>query len=108
VINEGEMNRFLKLRQLTLDAVGRALKRDGHCKSYEGTFEIVVCYPNYFEERLDNLGELVYIITLHCYVLGPGRHYDWRGKAFKEALKKAEKDLYKWIAEEDAWDVGED
>lgn len=58
------------------------------CKSYEGTIEINMEYPNYFEGYSDvpNL----FTITVHCYVLGDARHTDFKGKTFKEALDKFE------------------
>ena len=42
-----------------------------------------------------------YLIRLHCYVLGPGRHYEWKGRTLKNALDKAEKDINQWIRRDD-------
>lgn len=83
-----------KLRKRLFDAIELSLKEDGHCKSYEGAFSIVM--PNYF----NNNG---WSIALDCYVIGPGRHYSWSGKDLEEAYNKAEKDIISWINEEAAW-----
>lgn len=40
---------------------------------------------------------------LHCYVIGPSRHYEWRGRTMDEALDKAEADINTWIEE---WEGG--
>lgn len=92
--------RFVALRAELFQAIAKSLEEDGHCKSYEGAFEIHV--PNYFEEtaaagehgwhREDTWG-----IELHCYLVGPNRHYRWSGRTFEQALKKAEIDLRNWI-----------
>lgn len=98
-----EVKRFLELRKKVMKAIAAQLAEDPHCKSYEGTFEWTVCYPDYFEDEEGTQAPRLYVLTLHCYVLGPGRHYDWHGKTMKEALDKAEKDILVWIGEvEDA------
>lgn len=106
-MNQELLERFLKLRQFTFNAIERALKRDGHHKSYEGSF--LIAFPNYFQRNNDSewVDSYRWGIELDCYVLGPNRHYNWYGKTFKEALEKAEKDLFEWVAEEDAWDAEE-
>jgi len=104
-MNQELLGKFLKLRQFTFNAIERALKIDGHHKSYEGSFAIIRNFPNYFEDENDAYWvDHRWKIELDCYVLGPSRHYEWYGKTFTEALERAEKDLHKWIAEEDAWD----
>jgi hypothetical protein len=41
--------RFVALRAELFQAIAACLAEDGHCKSYEGAFEIHV--PNYFEDK---------------------------------------------------------
>ena len=89
--------RFFELRKKVMKAIERELDSDPHCKSYEGAFEWTVCYPNYFEDDAGDMGATHFVLTLHCYVLGPARHYDWHGKTMEEVLDKAEKDIFKWI-----------
>lgn len=93
--------RFDALRKLTMDAIGRELEIDCCGKSYEGAFEILVSYPDYFDREYDNKPDQpdFYLIRLHCYVLGPGRHYEWKGRTLKNALDKAEMDINQWIRE---------
>lgn len=95
------MERFKRLRRAVMKAIERELSYDGHCKSYEGTFEWTVCYPNYFEDETGDNGASFYKLTLHCYVLGPARHYDWTGKTMDEALDKAEAEIDSWIGGEE-------
>ena len=89
--------RFLELRKKVMKAIDRELRSGPCCKSYEGAFEWTVCYPNYFDDDSGNMGATYFVLTLHCYVLGPSRHYDWHGKTMDEVLDKAEKDILKWI-----------
>lgn len=97
-----EAERFYELRKKVMKAIEEQLAEDPHCKSYEGTFEWTTCYPNYFEDEKGSKGPCFYVLTLHCYVLGPSRHYDWSGKTRDEALSKAEKEINSWLG------VGED
>lgn len=89
-----DYKRFLELRWKVLKVIGRNL--DGGHKSYEGAMEIIYCFPNYFEVE----GEQDYIssviIELHCYVLGPARHYRWEGKTLGKALDKCRIELRSW------------
>lgn len=93
--------RFVAIRAELFLAIARLLAEDGHCKSYEGAFKIHA--PNYFEESAavsDHgwLREDAWAIELHCYLIGPNRHYRWSGRTFAEALQKAEIDIRAWIA----------
>lgn len=92
--------RFIELRKKVMKAISEIDLSYG-CKSYEGTFEWNVCYPNYFEDETGDSGVCSFVLTLHCYVLGPARHYNWSGKTMDEVLDKAEKDIYEWIGEAD-------
>lgn len=67
--------------------IARALKLDGVHKSYEGAIELHL--PGYF-------GNAMFRIILHCYVLGPTRHYEWTGVSLHEALASANKDVTEW------------
>ena len=75
------------------------LKDDCGHKSYEGTWELTVSYPSYFEDDTFNAPPESFIVQLHCYVLGPGRHYSWSGKNWMEALKKCQRDIKLWTRE---------
>lgn len=95
------LDRFHRLRQKVMQEIAEQLEYDPACKSYEGAFEWTVCYPSYFDDATGAAKPAAYILTLHCYVLGPGRHYNWCGKTMDEALDKAEKDIAQWIGESD-------
>lgn len=98
-----DYDRFLELRRRVMAAVHAELERESLCKSYEGTFELLLSYPSYFEyseyvkdkDERANLPD-AYILQLHCYVLGPHRHYEWRGETLKEALDRCEADVKAW------------
>lgn len=94
-----DITRFNALRSKVFKAIAAQLINDSHCKSYEGTFEVVMGWPNYFEDEQMTAQPWVHII-LHCYVLGPARHYEWKGRTFAEALDKAEKEITGWIDSE--------
>nr|DAF36859.1 MAG TPA: hypothetical protein [Caudoviricetes sp.] len=92
--------RFLALRRKVMAGIKNALAIDCPCKSYEGFMELVIEFPDYFE--LGNSEEDApnqYVVRLHCYVLGPARHYEWRGRTLDEALDAAEEEIRMWIAE---------
>lgn len=85
---------FAAYRRRLFEAIGEALRRDGHCKPYEGTVEIR--YPTYFADK-DGGGKMA--LVLHCYILGPSRHYEWTGRTVAEVVAEADADLTQWIAE---------
>jgi hypothetical protein len=91
--------RFEKLRADLFDALAVILSRDGHSKSYEGTFRIQ--WPGYFDVRgpedLDR--DEPWGIFLDCYVIGPSRHYECWGFTFLDALAQAETDIRAWMHE---------
>ena len=92
--------RFLALRRKVMAGIKKALAIDCSCKSYEGLMELVIEFPDYFEmDRSEDDAPNWYVIRLHCYVLGPARHYEWRGRTLDEALDAAEKEISMWIAE---------
>lgn len=88
--------RFDALRKKVMAAIGEQLADDPHCKSYEGTFEWTTCYPNYFDDEKGVAAPNYYVLELHCYVLGPSRHYRWDGRTRTEVLDKAEKEIEAW------------
>lgn len=96
------MEEFLELRKRFFRAIGEYFSDpdgDNACKSYEGVFELEVGYPKYFDDEDASKGPEFYMIKLHCYVIGPNRHYEWSGKTFAEALRKCKKDVLSWINE---------
>ena len=99
-IKEEDWNRFLRLRERLFKAIKESLEIDGHCKSYEGRFDIEVSLPNYFEE---GEREPLWCLHLACYLIGPRRGEDWYGDSFHSILKSAEKDLINWLDDHDDW-----
>lgn len=89
--------RFQRLRQRVMLAIKARLAEDPYCKSYEGTFEWFVSFPSYFEDGEGTKGPDSYCLLLHCYVLGPARHYKWYGATPEEALNRAEKEIETWL-----------
>lgn len=99
MVDKVDYERFQNLRRKVMDGIAKALKEDGYCKSYEGAFEVTTCFPNYFDDETATSGAEFYAITLHCYVIGPSRHYEWNGKTFAQALDKAELEIESWLEE---------
>ena len=93
---KSDKERFAALRGKVAEMIRKVFEDDCCCKSYEGTWEIKTEYPNYYEDETGTQPPKWHCITLHCYVLGPARHYDWNGKTFSEALDKAEREIDKW------------
>ena len=94
-----EYERFVALRKRVMDAIKEELEIDCGCKSYEGTFELIATYPNYFDDESGAQGPEYYTIRLHCYVFGPARHYEWGGRTLGKALGKAEREIGLWLGE---------
>lgn len=94
-----DAERFRKLRGKLFSMIEKQLEDDPCCKSYEGALEVMCEYPNYFEDKNAESLPLVYRITLHCYVLGPARHYDFVGDTMSRALDKFESALNEWAEE---------
>lgn len=89
-----EYPRFIELRKRIFKLIEEILREDPCCKSYEGIMEIGFRYGDYFEEYSEE-PETV-IITLHCYLLGNGRHHTYQGKNLGDALDKLEQDIEEW------------
>lgn len=79
-----------ELHKLVKSGIAKKLEEDGHCKSYEGAMRLEC--PNHFSP------EDGYSLELDCYVLGPNRHYRWKGDTVQECIDKAEADIAAWIA----------
>lgn len=92
----GNMERFYDLRKRLFSLIRRELEIDSYCKPYEGAMEIYFEFPDYFQPHKDKPSCVK--INLHCYVVGPGRHYTFGGKTFEEALDKVER----WIKDREA------
>lgn len=91
------MSEWLKLsayRDRLFAAIKRELEQDGHCKSYEGAIEVYA--PGHV-----NLGE-PWSVKVHCYVLGPNRHYAYTGKTLSDCVDLMNSDLDEWISESEA------
>lgn len=95
-MNKKESELFMALRQKVALYIREYLKNDCGHKSYEGTWELLVSYPNYFEDETATAKPDFYQITLHCYVIGLNRHYEWDGKTWEEALRKCKCDIDRW------------
>lgn len=100
--NTEESVRFVCLRNFLFSKIREAFEKEGAIgKSTEGAFEVVHCFPDYYEEEYKTpySGEC-WIIRLYCYVVGPSRHYEWSGRNLLDAVKKAEKEIYGWFGQE--------
>ena len=91
---------FSLLRVKVGNYIEKYLEDDQGHKSYEGTWELMVTYPSYFESDDFTAPPDLYCVKLHCYVLGPRRHYEWVGGSWIESLKKAKSDIENWIMDE--------
>ena len=94
-MTKNENDLFQAFRQKVFGYIEKQLQVDGHHKSYEGAIDLSYCYPNYFEQ---DRGVMV-VIELHCYLIGPTRHYKWYGDSVVKCLLEANKDLDGWIRE---------
>jgi len=99
-IRDEDWNRFLRLRECLFKAIGESLEIGGHCKSYEGRFDIEVSLPNYFE---GDEKKPMWCLHLACYLIGSHRGVDWYGESFHSVLKSAEKDLIDWLENHKEW-----
>jgi len=95
-----QWKRLIDLRERVFTAIKECLEVDGHCKSYEGRFDIRYSLPNYFQ---DEGGEPDWSIHFACYLIGPSRGEDWYGSSFKEVVDKVERDINVWLGWHDEW-----
>lgn len=90
------LRRFRALRDRVHSECERIEAEECPGKSYEGEMSVIVRFPGIHPDAYEKVD---FGITLDCYLLGPGRHYQWHGATLSEALDKAEKDVNAWIAE---------
>lgn len=93
-----QMQRFYALRKRVLDAIASMLE-DGsgeHHKSYEGAMELRLEWPEFFVPN-PYTAEPEATVVLHCYLLGPGRHFEWHDTTLQAALDRAERDIEEWM-----------
>lgn len=95
-----QLARFDELREMVDKAVKHAWAHGAPGKSYEGVWELHIEYPSTDGGGAKQRPPFFWEITLHCYLIGPYRHYKWRGKTFKDALDKCYEDVVAWCAEE--------
>lgn len=101
--NEASTQDWHALRDLIAHVnkeIARALKTDGG-KSYEGTWELRT--PAIVDARHDS----EWVLKLHCYLLGPARHYEWKAPTLGQVVRMAWEAVEAWAledAEEDAHD----
>lgn len=95
-----ESKLFSQLRRQVADYIREYLKNDCGHKSYEGTWEVLMSYPSYFDGDTANAPPDFCRVTLHCYVLGPRMHYDWDGKSLWDALDQCKYDIDRRTHEE--------
>lgn len=88
---------FQKLRKKLFAHLQTIIDSGEPGKSYEGIFEILCSYPDAWEDPDANGKPDYYEIRLHCYLIGPSRHYDWAGKTLEEAFQKCKNDVELWI-----------
>lgn len=67
-------------------------------KYYEGTFELYIRWPECDADPNAEQEPEQYTLMMHSYLVGPGRHYEWKGKTLEEAMEKCKKDVQAWIA----------
>ncbi len=98
-IEQDDLARFSALRVMVDKAVEHAWENGEPGKSYEGAWEVTCGFPS-TDEGGSTKGACYWQIVLHCYLLGPSRHYTWAGKTFKEALTKCEQNVIPWCRAE--------
>lgn len=79
------MIRIATAQQRIFRCIEDELREDGHHKSYEGSMEVTLSLPNFFEP-----GAPKWTISLHCYLLIDGRHEHWTGRSLDEAVAQME------------------
>ena len=87
---------FNELRVMVNETIAWMWEQGEPGKSYEGEWEITMHYPGESEDEEAKQDADYWQIQLHCYLIGPGRHYSWSGKTFDEAVKKAKYDVTNW------------
>ncbi len=88
---EAEWKALAAYRERLFAEIRKALDRSSHHKSYEGALEVLM--PGFF-------GGDEWTLELHCYVLGPWRHYEWHGPTLGQCVAEANADLDSWTEED--------
>lgn len=96
---EGLAEQMARFRALVAEGIERALALDPVHKLYEGRVEFTWRLPG----RYDQDPRSTFQLTLHCYVLGPGREYTWEGTEIGTVFAEAMRDVSGFIA-----DLGEE
>ena len=100
---------FAQLRELRLK-VNAAIQyqrevRHEPGKSYEGIFEVTLAFPEQYDDPQATAPPDWCKIVLHCYLIGPSRHYEWTDASMEKALERCRNDVEQWceeVYEEDA------
>lgn len=89
MLSTDEALRLAAVRERLFRCIEDELRRDGHHKSYEGSIDVSLSFPNIFER--DKAPE--WCISWHCYVVDhpEDRHASFAGQTFREALALFEK-----------------
>ena len=82
-LTPGFIAEFSALRKRLAEALAALLKEGPHHQSYEGTWDLTFGF----------------LIKLHCYLMGPSRHYEWGGTSWEGALLRCRRDVEMWIKE---------
>ena len=88
MIGQADARSFQKLRERIFSLIEKALEEGEGYKSYEG--QMSIDFPGYADDQYQAS------ITLHCYVLGVGKHHTWTARNMQEALVKAWADIERW------------
>ena len=99
IIEEDQMERFLKIRKDLFAFIDWKRKAGFAWKMVEGRFSISYDYPIRDDDPAANADPVV-TITVNCYLIGPGSIYSWQGATFGDALDKAERELREMMEEE--------
>ncbi len=70
-----EHAKFAALRKQVAAYIAKILEDDSGCKSYEGAWELLVSYPNYFEDETATAQPDFYQITLFPLRCGTRKLY---------------------------------
>lgn len=100
-----EQERFACLRKRVAERIKKDMEDGCDCKPYDGTWELLISFPDNFADPSATAAPDFFRITLYCSVLCPGRHCDWDGMSWDEALCACERDVDGWL-EREAEDAG--
>ncbi len=84
MICQADAMSFQRLRTRIFSLIEKA----GGSKFYEG--QMSLDFPGYSDDQYQAS------ITLHCHVLGVGKHHTWSARNMQEALVKAWADVERW------------